>query len=193
MTAQGQVVMAMHELIDRHGEIPDVDDAYIVGMWNEDHREDAVDEEEGGHPLWDIPWRLDQFDAFKSAREARDPSDIEGYKSDRDAFEYQWPSTGIFRIGCNTYSVQAPVYLRIRWGHGHPKTDDGLGLEVEMLPHELVHEEWCKHCGKKVGGASRDCATRRLRALAEAVRSLGGRDRVVKQHLLAVARWHGAR
>jgi len=169
-----EIVMGIHELFDRHQEIPDVDDCYLVGIWNSESPEDDVDEEEGGHPLWALPFIASKFPALESARMG----------SDRDSFDYHWPSSGIFRIGCNTYSVVAPVFVRFRWGAGHPDAEG-----VEMLPHEAdAYGRWCKHCGAETVGVPRDCPTLRLRALAATTDRLESH-----RHRMAVKSWHKAK
>ena len=167
-----EVVVAIHELWDRHGEIPNVPDCYLVGIWNEQFPEDSVDEEDGCHPLGVVPFFAAKFDALQAAQDFDLQVD----------FTNQWPATGIFRIGRNGRSVEAPVYLRFRWGLGHPKID---GIEVLIHEKGLQYGHWCDHCHCEMGRTPTDCPTRRLRALATATD-----PKEIDQHRRAVELWH---
>lgn len=187
--SQGEVVISIHELLDRWNQIPDVEDAYIVGVWNEDEPEDAMDEY-ATHPFWPTPYLLKEFDAYTLARDVSEARSEEMKASRYLAFKMQYPATELFRIGLNTPVVQAPVFLRIRWGRGHPTIMNRDAVQVEMLPHQKRpgSGERCTHCQGEAYGVPHDCPTRRLNALAEAIQS--GTTHAELSHLLAVKVWH---
>jgi|APSaa5957512622_1039677.scaffolds.fasta_scaffold128201_2 hypothetical protein len=172
-----EIIISLHELINRHAEVPNEADCYLVGIWTDDINEGEEDEE--GPVIWKTPWKALEFPPLRAARDDMDPED----------WNYQWGGDHC-RIGCNTPSFYRPIYLRFRWGEGVPGDD----FETPMLPHEPA--EWdvsfrfCKHCGKQVDGAPvpQDCPVRRLRSLADAV--LVGE---AAKHTKAVDRWHKAK
>lgn len=188
--SQGEIVVALHELLHQWAQIPgDAEDAYIVGIWNEEFPEDTMDEY-GTHPFWPTPYRLSEFDAYTLAREAAEARS-EGMRASRYfTFKMQYPARELFRIGCNTPVVQAPVTLRIRWGRGHPTITNRDAVQVEMLPHQKRpgSGERCVHCQGEAYGVPHDCPTRRLNALAEAIQS--GTTHAELPHLLAIKAWH---
>lgn len=169
-----EVVVPIHEFFDRHSEIPDTPDCYLVGMWSKDTPEGA--ENEGFYPT---PWAANKIDALTGARDM-----------DREDWDYQWGWDGLpehahFRVGCNSPTVHHPVYMRFRWGDDTILTEDGLKmLDCESTDWDL-DGRYCKHCHRERSGKPRDCPVRRLRAMAEAV----GQG-TAGVHVRAVQKWH---
>lgn len=174
-----EIVIPMHEFYDRHGEIPDTPDCYLVGMWNEDIPEGDLEAVEEG-AFYPTPWLASKVDALSSVR----------YGMDREDWDYQWgwdpenDPEGSFRVGCNTPSVGHPVYMRFRWGED-TTSEDGIKMLLCESADWDSSGQYCKHCHRERTGKPRDCPTLRLRAMAKAV--LRGTAGV---HVKAVQKWH---
>lgn len=180
-TPPGEVVVKMHELLTRHGEIPDVNDCYLVRVWTDD-----ITEAEGQDPEADVlppvPFLASKIDALTSAREG-----------ESEDWNWEWDGTeenSNVRFQENSTTINHPIYLHFRWGQGAPTGGTG----VAMLPHETAskYHEYCRHCGKEVGSVPKDCPTLRMRALADAVceKPGSGSEYEVRKHLDAVDEWH---
>lgn len=183
-----ELTLMLHELETRHGEIPDVNDCYLVDIRDGDGRGPMVarhdlpkDYDEDNDPgIWPCPAFGQNFDALLVARH------------ERSSFKYQWGGHHEHvRIGNNTPAVRTPVTLTFRWGEGHPRSSDGITL----LLHEGTRHGYCKWCRCEMSAYPRDCAVRRLNVLADAVRGqqrpttedFSGR---IDECLRAVEKWH---
>lgn len=181
----GEVTLCLHELWERHAEIPDVDDCYLVDVWSDDiTREEARDPELDALPP--VPYKASNLDALTSAREHAKLEDEERWNWAWDGSE----EDRNVRFQGNSATIRHPVYLTFRWGQGAPIGATG----VAMLPHEVPgkYQRYCRHCGVEVGSVPRDCPTLRMRALADAVceKPGSGSEYEVRKHLDAVDEWH---
>lgn len=170
----GEITLCMHELWDRHKEVPNTDDCYLVAVWT-----DHITKEEGQNPDADclppVPFLASKIDALSSARSRRDKED----------WHWAWDGTekdNRVRFQGNSTTIQHPIYLTFQWGGGHPKSKGG----ATMLPHQVPgkYQKYCRHCGTEVGSVPKDCPTLRLRALAKA------HGEEVATHLDALKEWH---
>ena len=181
--AKGEVTLCLHELWDRHAEVPDVPDCYLVTVWSDDiTREEAKDPEQDALPP--VPYLASKVDALTSAREQRDKEDW-GW-----AWDGEQGDSNRVRFQGNSATICHPVYLTFRWGRGQPMGRTG----TRMLSHETIGK-WvhiCRHCGLHMGPVPRDCPTLRVRALADAVceKPGSGSEYDVRMHLDAVDVWH---
>lgn len=183
-TPPGEVIVKMHELLARHGEIPDVDDCYLVRVWT-----DNITEAEGQNPENDVlppvPYLASNLDALTSARAGPSRGDAE-----EGWWGWEWDGTeenSNVRFQENSATINHPIYLYFRWGYGAPTGKSG----AKMLPHEVPgkYQRFCRHCGYEVGSVPKDCPTLRMRALADIVR-LDTHSSEVQVQLAAVDEWH---
>ena len=190
-----EITIPLHELYDRHTEVPDVPDCFLVGVWNKslpkDSKKNAKAIEDGVFP--DMPFLASRFDALSMAREG-----------DHENWSYNWSfeeNGDTVRLGCNTPAIGTPVFLQFRWGEEIP-TLDGLvvlshieavieaGYKNRVTGKPVVHRlDYCDYCSTETrGGTLSDCRGRRMIALADAVAA--GDSEAVAIHLQAVDQWH---
>jgi len=170
-----EIVIAMHELRDRHEEIPDTDDCFLVGIWNDEIPEEAVDPE----PFYPTPWLASKVAALSAARDSDDDAWNYHYKWDGD------PDHRHVRVDCNTLTVFHPIYMRFRWGEGQPSVDGVVMLPCVDAIYLRGPMGYCDYCGKEMPRTPNDCMGRRLRAMAKGI--LQGTN---SEHVKAVGLWH---
>jgi len=171
-----EITLPLHELWHRHKEIPDVPDCYLIEIWSDDFPEGDPE----GECLYPTPWHAKAVAPLQAAREQND------YTWDYIGYGWDGESKDHFRMDNNTPGVRHPVHLKFHWGEGHPKTDG-----IEPLPHikmvQRGHEmEYCDYCRYKPGAMPKDCPTRRLLAIQEAVKN----GQPLDLHLRAITLWH---
>lgn len=182
MIQPGEVTLCLHELWDRHGKIPDVDDCYLVRVWSDD-----ISFEEGQDPEDDVfppvPYLASRIDALINAREHEELEEGESW-------DWGWDGSAKnnrVRFQGNSSTITHPIYLTFRWGYGAPTGASG----AKMLPHEVPgkYQRFCRHCGYEVGSVPKDCPTLRMRALADIVK-LDIHSSEIQVQLAAVDEWH---
>ena len=169
-----ELVLTVLELRKRHAEIPVAEDCYLVDAWGGGYKEGEVPKDhEGFYGIY--PVFHHQVDPLGGARDF-----------DEETWEYQYGGKGGFRMGQGSPTLSHPVYLKFRWGEGHPLVDG-----VQMLIHSKSRTyplDWCNICGKTMPVGPQDCAVLRLKALAIAVESED--SKAISSHLKAVELWH---
>ena len=167
----------LHELHLYEKDIPETEDCYLTSLIHDVDGEEASSDPDNDDSFWLVPWLANDFAPLDAARDYNhfngEDCDYEKYKN----------SNGIYRLGCNTYTLQGPFTCTFTWGN--PIIKDGM----QILKHKTRKDgSYCIACHVEVSSNPTDCPALRLIALATAVREEKEDD--ISVHLKAVELWH---